>query len=65
MCKGGGGGLGGARGSGGVSTADFVEGGGKQGNVGGCNIIEVEWRCRAMGERGLLVGGREMDEGRS
>ena len=47
-----------------MGTGEFVEGGGKQWDVGGCNIIEVEWRGGAMAEEGLLVGGGEMDEGR-
>ena len=34
-------------------------------DVGGYNIIAVECRGGAMGEDGLLVGGGEVDEGRS
>ena len=47
-----------------MGAGGVVDGGGKQGDVGGCNIIEVEWRVGAMGEEGLLMGGDEVDEGR-
>ena len=46
-----------------MGAGDVVEGGGEQGDVGGCNIINIEWRGGAMAEEGLLVGGGEVDEG--
>ena len=48
-----------------MSAGDFVEAGGKAGDVGGCGVVEVEWWCGAVVEEELVVGGGEVDEERS